>query len=73
MTWLDTFLPRLRCPQSAQPLRHATAEDKMRAGFASDAPALASQDGLHVYPICHGIPHLLVRDQSEMTDPPVSA
>ena len=59
MTWLDTFLPKLRCPHTAQLLRHATSDDKMRAGLPIEAPALASQDGTHVYPVVTGIPHLL--------------
>lgn len=59
MTWLDTFLPRLRCPHSREPLRLATEDDKKRAGMAIDQPALASDSGSHVYPIVEGIPHLL--------------
>ena len=59
MTWLDTFLPKLRCPHTAQPLRHATTDDKMRTGLPIEEPALASEDGTHVYPIIAGIPHLL--------------
>lgn len=59
MSWLDTFLPRLRCPHSGEALRHATDDDKNRAGMAIDRPALASESGSHVYPIIEGIPHLL--------------
>ena len=59
MTWLDTFLPKLRCPHTAQPLRHATADDKTRAGLPIDEPALASEDGSMIYRVAEGIPHLL--------------
>ncbi len=59
MTWLDTFLPRLRCPHSGEALRLASEDDKKRAGLAMDQPALASDSGVYVYPIIEGIPHLL--------------
>jgi uncharacterized protein YbaR (Trm112 family) len=59
MTWLDTFLPRLRCPHSGEALRLATEDDKKRAGLATEQPALVCQSGVYVYPIIEGIPHLL--------------
>jgi uncharacterized protein YbaR (Trm112 family) len=59
MTWLDTFLPRLRCPHSGEALRLASDDDKKRAGLAIEKPALISENGVYVYPIIEGIPHLL--------------
>jgi uncharacterized protein YbaR (Trm112 family) len=59
MSWLDTFLPKLRCPHSGEALRYATDEDKQRAALPADQTALASASGSHVYPIIAGIPHLL--------------
>lgn len=53
-SWLEPFLPVLRCPASKQPLRLAT---DLERGDAE--AALASQDGRHVYPISDGIPILL--------------
>ncbi len=69
MTWLDTFLPKLRCPHTAQPLRHATDDDKMRAGLPIEEPALASQDGSMIYRIVDGIPHLLPGSVIEASKP----
>ncbi len=57
--WLADFLPLLRCPATRQPLRLATAAEKLRAGLASDAQALSSEDGSHLYIIDDGIPILL--------------
>jgi len=59
MTWLDTFLPRLRCPHGGEALRLASDDDKKRAGLAIEKPALISENGVYVYPIIEGIPHLL--------------
>lgn len=57
--WLDPFLPLLRCPATKQPLRFATAEEKLAASLPEAEPALASEDGAHVYAIEDGIPILL--------------
>lgn len=54
LSWLESFLPTLRCPVSKQPLRWATPEER-----GSLPCALASEDGRHVYPISDGIPILL--------------
>lgn len=57
--WLPTFLPKLCCPATGQPLRIATAEEKKSHGIGADAEALVSEDGKLCYPIVDGIPHLL--------------
>lgn len=59
MTWLDTFLPRLRCPHSGEALHVASDDDKKRAGLAMEQPALVCESGVYVYPVIEGIPHLL--------------
>ena len=58
-SWLDSVLPLLRCPASQQPLRFASADEKRVASLPESDPALASLDGVHVYPISDGIPLLL--------------
>jgi uncharacterized protein YbaR (Trm112 family) len=57
--WLATFLPRLCCPVTQQPLHLATAEEKLRLGLPPEQDTLVSEDGAHHYPIVDGIPHLL--------------
>lgn len=59
MHWLDTFLPRLCCPHTRQPLRLATDGERRRAGIADGQSALINESGTHVYPIVEDIPHLL--------------
>jgi uncharacterized protein YbaR (Trm112 family) len=59
LDWLDSFLPRLRCPATQQPLRLATVRERQTAMLDTDAPALACSDGTHIYPIVSGIPMLL--------------
>ena len=49
----------LRCPESRQPLRIATAEELARMQFTE---GLIREDGLVVYPIRDGIPMLLVEE-----------
>ena len=53
------LLSILRCPESRQPLRVATAEELERAKLTD---GLAREDGLVVYPIRDGIPLLLVAE-----------
>jgi uncharacterized protein YbaR (Trm112 family) len=57
--WLHTFLPKLQCPATGQPLRLATTEEKQRNGFDTDATALSNEDGSRFYRIADGMPHLL--------------
>ena len=59
LTWLESTLPLLRCPATKQPLRFASAKEKRAASLSESDPALASEDGAHVYPISDGIPILL--------------
>ncbi len=47
----------LRCPETLQPLRAATAEELARAQLAE---GLVRADGMVVYPVREGIPMLLV-------------
>ncbi|OYW73614.1 MAG: hypothetical protein B7Z37_20885 [Verrucomicrobia bacterium 12-59-8] len=56
--WLDDFLPLMRCPDTHQPLRRATAEECAANKVAS---ALATDDGSRVFVIDDGIPILLPR------------
>ncbi|MBE7497248.1 MAG: hypothetical protein HS117_20080 [Verrucomicrobiaceae bacterium] len=55
-SWLEDFLPLMRCPDTHQPLRRATAEECARHDVSS---ALATQDGSRVFVIDNGIPILL--------------
>jgi len=64
LRWLDSFLPLLRCPASKLPLRFASPEEKRATSLPESDPALASQDGKHVYPIIDGIPILLPPDST---------
>ncbi len=59
LTWLQIFLPMLRCPHSHEALREASIAEKLQAGLPADKDALASQHGAYVYPVVDGIPHLL--------------
>ncbi len=58
LDWLDTFLPKLRCPNTHEPLRLAGAEERQRFGVVSEV-ALVNQSGTHFYPVEAGIPQLL--------------
>ena len=53
------LLSILRCPESRQPLRAATAEELERAKLAD---GLTREDGLVMYPIRDGIPTLLAEE-----------
>jgi uncharacterized protein YbaR (Trm112 family) len=59
LDWINDFLPKMRCPDTHQPLRWATAEDLRKHGFAADAKALSREDGSRLFPIDDGIPILL--------------
>lgn len=56
--WLEDFLPLMRCPDTHQPLRRATAEECAKLGVSA---ALATQDGSQYFTIDDGIPILLPR------------
>jgi uncharacterized protein YbaR (Trm112 family) len=51
------LLSLLRCPETRQPLRHATPDECERAGFEE---GLITADGRRIYPIRENIPVLLV-------------
>jgi uncharacterized protein YbaR (Trm112 family) len=57
-SWLEDFLPLMRCPDTHQPLRRATAEECVKLGVSA---ALATQDGGQYFTIDDGIPILLPR------------
>lgn len=59
LDWINDFLPTMRCPDTHQPLRWATAEDLIKHGFAADSKALSREDGTRLFPIDNGIPILL--------------
>lgn len=54
--WIEDFLPVMRCPDTHQPLRRATAEECAKQGLEA---ALATQDGTRLFVIDAGIPILL--------------
>lgn len=56
--WLEDFLPLMRCPDTHQPLRRATAEECAAHHVEN---ALATADGTRVFVIDAGIPILLPR------------
>lgn len=56
--WLNDFLPLLRCPDTHQPLRRATAEECAANNMEA---ALTTADGTRVFVIDAGIPILLPR------------
>ena len=56
--WLNDFLPLMRCPDTHQSLRHATAEECAANHVEA---ALATADGTRVFVIDNGIPILLPR------------
>jgi uncharacterized protein YbaR (Trm112 family) len=55
-SWLEDFLPLMRCPDTHQPLRRATAEECAKWGVSA---ALTTEDGSQQFPIDAGIPILL--------------
>ncbi len=59
MHWLNTFLDRLRCPHTHEPLRLATEAECQKAELLPGQTALINQSGTHLYPIVEDIPHLL--------------
>ena len=59
LDWINDFLPTMRCPDTHQPLRWATAEDLQRHGHPADEKALAREDGSRLFIIDNGIPILL--------------
>jgi uncharacterized protein YbaR (Trm112 family) len=59
LDWINDFLPTMRCPDTHQSLRWATAEDLARHAFPPEAKALAREDGSRLFPIDQGIPILL--------------
>lgn len=57
--WIEDFLPLMRCPDTHQPLRRATAEECAKHGLEA---ALVTQDGSRVFAIEDGIPILLPQE-----------
>jgi uncharacterized protein YbaR (Trm112 family) len=53
------LLALLRCPETKQPLRVATAEELARVNLPA---GLIREDGRVIYPIRDGIPVLLLED-----------
>jgi uncharacterized protein YbaR (Trm112 family) len=49
----------LRCPNTKQPLRRATAEEKRAHGIPADEEALATEDGSRLYRTVNEMPVLL--------------
>ena len=61
-SWIDEFLPKMRCPNTHEALRHASDLEKDRAGIGKNQTALANQSGTHVYPVIERILRLLPDD-----------
>jgi uncharacterized protein YbaR (Trm112 family) len=59
LDWINDFLPTMRCPDTHQSLRWATAEDLLRHAMPPETQSLARDDGSRLFPIDHGIPILL--------------
>jgi len=59
LDWINDFLPSLRCPDTHQPLRWATAADLDRHARPEGEQALVTVDGDRFFPIDQGIPILL--------------
>ena len=59
LDWLNSVLPLLRCPDTHQGLRWATAEERGRLGTPVPGAALATEDGTRLFLIDDGIPNLL--------------
>lgn len=57
-TWLEDFIPLMRCPDTHQPLRRATPEECAKHGVSV---ALTTEDGSQIFVIDDGIPILLPR------------
>ncbi len=57
-SWLDEFLPLMRCPDTQQPLRRATPEECEKWGVSA---VLTTEDGSQQFAIDEGIPILLSR------------
>ena len=62
LTWINNFLPQMRCPDTHQSLRWATAEELQAHHYPADAQALAREDGTRLFPIDAGIPILLPQE-----------
>lgn len=65
LTWLEVFIPMLRCPDTRQELRWATTQELMREGLSANDQALIRQDGSRLFYIEDGIPNLLPIEQSQ--------
>jgi uncharacterized protein YbaR (Trm112 family) len=59
LEWIEDFLPAMRCPDTHQSLRWATAEDLLRHGHSAEEKALVREDGSRLFIIDAGIPILL--------------
>ena len=59
LTWLDDFLPLMRCPNTHESLRLATVADLTAVGLPESSAALANASGTQVYPVIDNMPHLL--------------
>lgn len=67
LAWIETFLPKFRCPDTHQSLRWATPEECAKFGIPpAPKAALARLDGSHVFPIDDGIPLLLPQGNTQI-------
>jgi uncharacterized protein YbaR (Trm112 family) len=55
----ESILPLLRCPATKQPLRPATAEEKLAHGVPPNEEAFATADGTRIYRTLNALPVLL--------------
>ena len=63
----DAILEILRCPETHQPLRRATVEEKRAKGIPEDEDTLASLDGTRFYRGLYGLPSLLPPANAEVS------
>jgi len=65
LLWIETFLPKFRCPDTKQSLRWATAQECLAEGLPEGQTALVREDGSRLFLIDAGIPILLPVDAEE--------
>lgn len=63
----DAIIEILRCPETHQPLRRATGEEKRAKGIPGDEETLVSLDGTRIYRGLNGLPSLLPPANEEVS------
>ncbi len=63
----DALIEILRCPETRQPLRRATGEEKRAQDIPDDEETLVSLDGTRFYRGLNGLPSLLPPANEEVS------